>query len=200
MLRPSFVLRRFAGSVVLIFVSSCAPDQESPPPQTSEAPTSPASEVKRPMTTKAEIKTLEFKTRIDAPVDKVWDTMLSPEGYQQWTAPFGAGSYFEGSWSEGERIHFLAPGGGGMVAEIAANVPHEFISIKHIGYVVNGEEDTTSDEVQSWAPAFENYRLTSVPGGTEVTIEQEVLAGYEASMNDTWPKALDALKALCEAD
>ena len=152
------------------------------------------------MTSKAEIKTLEFKTRIDAPVEEVWDTMLGPEGYKQWTASFTAGSYFEGSWSEGERMLFLAPGGNGMVAEIAANRPHELISIKHIGQIMDGVEDTTSDSVRSWAPAYENYRFASVPGGTEVTVEQDVLAGYEDFMNDTWPKALAALRALCEAD
>ena len=157
-------------------------------------------EVETDMTNKAEIKMLEFKTRIDAPVDKVWDTMFSPDGYKQWTSPFGAGSYFEGSWSEGERILFLAPGGNGMVAEIAANQRHELISIKHIGQIMDGVEDTTSVDVRSWAPAYEKYRFASVPGGTEVTVEQDVIAGYEESMNDTWPKALAALKALCESD
>ncbi len=143
---------------------------------------------------------MEFKVRIDAPVEKVWDTMLNPESYTKWTAPFAEGSYFEGSWSEGERINFLAPGGSGMAAVIAVNQPHEFISIKHIGHIMDGVEDTTSDSVRSWAPAYENYRFASVPDGTEVLIEQEVIAGFETTMNDMWTKSLAILKALSETD
>ncbi|MEM9490633.1 MAG: SRPBCC family protein, partial [Myxococcota bacterium] len=85
-------------------------------------------------------KTFELAIDISAPLDKVWDFMFSPDGYRQWTSVFVAGSYFEGSWSAGERIHLLAPGGSGMVAEIAANRTHELISIKHIGFVHNGVE------------------------------------------------------------
>lgn len=153
-----------------------------------------------PAVAKAEVKTLEFKARIAAPVEKVWPIMFDAEGYSQWTAPFGEGSTFEGSWAEGERIRFLGPGGSGMLAEIAVNRRHEFLSIRHLGYVINGVEDTSSDDVCSWAPAYENYRFASVAGGTEVTVEQDVLVGYEDYMNDAWPKALAALTALCEAD
>ena len=95
-------------------------------------------------------------------------------------------------------MRFLAPGGDGMLAVIAANKRHEFISIKHIGFVMNGVEDTTSSDVRAWAPAYENYRFKTIPNATEVTIEQEVLLGGEAFMNEVWPKALAALKSICE--
>lgn len=200
---------RLATCVLVIGLSSCASAPESTPPPAEEPrvetpevemPEVMASEATTPAVAKAEVKTLEFKIEIAAPVERVWDTMLSPEGYQQWTKPFMSGSYFEGSWSEGERMHFLAPGGSGMVAVIAANRPYELVSIKHIGFVMNGVEDTTSDGVRSWAPAYENYRFAAVPGGTEVTIEQEVFASSEAYMNDVWPKALAALESICESN
>jgi len=185
---------RLAICTLVIGLSSCTSSPKSPPPPAAESPQVETSDAETP-----EVKTLEFKITIAAPVEKVWDTMLSPEGYQQWTKPFLAGSYFEGTWSEGERMRFLAPGGSGMLAVIAANRPHELISIKHIGYVVNGVEDTESDGVRSWAPAFENYRMATVPGGTEVTIEHEVFASFEGYMTNVWPKALAALKSLCES-
>jgi len=144
------------------------------------------------------MKVLEFKTLIAAPVEEVWRTMLDSESYQQWTAPFTEGSYYEGSWAEGERIRFLAPSGEGMCAVIAAYRPHELIRIKHIGIVKDGVEDTTSEQVRSWAPAYETYRFAAVDGGTEVTIEQEVAPEHEHLMTDVWPRALAVLKALCE--
>jgi len=196
---------RLATYVLVLGLSSCASAPKSTPPPAAEEPLVETpevmtSEAATPAIAKAELKTLEFKTEIAAPVEKVWDTMLSPEGYQQWTKPFMSGSYFEGSWSEGERMHFLAPGGSGMLAVIAANRPHELVSIKHIGLVMNGVEDTKSDGVRSWAPAYENYRFAAVPGGTEVTIEHEVFASSEVYMRDVWSKALAALKSLCEAN
>lgn len=183
---------RVTGVIVL---SSCAST-----PEPDSRPAGEAAETAEPATTAGKAKTLVFETEIAAPVEKVWEIMLSPEGYAQWTAPFHVGSHFEGSWSEGERIHFLAPGGSGMVAIIDKNRRHEFISIRHIGFVVNGVEDTTSEAVQDWAPAFENYRFASVPGGTRLTVELEVLADWEEFMIDTWPTALAALESLCEAD
>ncbi len=125
--------------------------------------------------------------------------MFSPDSYTEWTSPFMPGSYFEGSWDQGERIHFLAPGGSGMVAEIEASRRHELISIKHVGFVVGGVEDTTSDAVRSWAPAYENYYFESVPEGTIVRVEHEVPTSFGPFMDQIWPKALEKVKSLAEA-
>lgn len=47
-----------------------------------------------------------------------------------------------------------------MTSEIAESRKPEFISIKHLGVVLAGKEDTTSEEAKKWAPAYENYTLT----------------------------------------
>ena len=145
------------------------------------------------------LERLVYEQRIAATPERVWERMLSKDGYAQWTAPFSPGSYFEGTWTQGERMRFLAPGGGGMVAEIAVVRPAEFLSIKHLGYVFGGTEDTTSASVQSWAPAYEEYRLRRDGHETVVTVEHEVLAAAKGMMNNMWPMALAALKDLCEA-
>jgi uncharacterized protein YndB with AHSA1/START domain len=176
--------------------ASGATASEGTTPASSATPSSPAA----PAVARAEIETLVYTTEIAAPVEEVWDTMLGPETYGEWTRPFMAGSYFEGTWAEGERMHFLAPGGSGMVALIEENRPHELVSIAHLGYVANGVEDTTSENVRRWAPAYERYRFASVSGGTRVTVEHEVFAAYAGLMNAVWPKALAELKALCEAE
>lgn len=149
------------------------------------------------MTTAAQ--RLNFTVHIAAPVARVWDTMLELETYRDWTAAFCEGSTYEGSWARGDRIRFLAPSGDGMVAEIAENHPHALISIRHLGLIVNGVEDTTSEAVKSWTPAYENYRFTPEAGGTRLDIEQDISAEWAAMMDETWPKALARLKALCES-
>jgi hypothetical protein len=85
-----------------------------------------------------------------------------------------------------------------MVAEIAQRREHEFISIRHLGHIVNGVEDFDSPAVRAWAPAFENYSFKAVPGGTELLIDQDISAEYEQYIREAWPRALQRLKVLCE--
>ena len=144
------------------------------------------------------VKQLQFNILIEAPVQKVWQRMFDQEGYRSWTSAFCEGSYYEGIWQQGETIRFLSPSGDGMVAVIAQCLPLQYVSIKHLGFVVNGKDDFNSDNVQSWAPAFENYRFNSTASGTELSIEQDIAPEYEQYMLKTWPLALQKLKALCE--
>lgn len=144
------------------------------------------------------VRRIRFSETIHARVETVWTTMLAAETYGLWTAAFTEGSRYEGTWEEGSRIRFLAPSGDGMVAEIAENRPHEFLSIRHLGFVFKGVEDTESDAVRAWAPAYENYSFNTIDGGTQVVIDQDVTEEFEQFMNDAWPRALGLLKQLCE--
>ena len=145
------------------------------------------------------MKRLQFSTAIQAPRELVWETVIGPVTYRIWTAAFTEGSYFEGTWAQGQRMRFLAPGGNGLVSEIAELRPREFISIKHLGEIKGGVEDTESESVRSWTPCFENYTFTQVGPATELTVDMDMAESFEEYMTKTWPKALSLLKALCEA-
>jgi hypothetical protein len=145
------------------------------------------------------MKTLHYEVSIDAPKKKIWSAMLDRESYKIWAAEFSAGSYYEGSWEKGKTIRFLGPdGSGGMISVIAENRPLEFISIKHLGYIKNGIEDTQSPEIKAWAPAFENYTFNEKNGVTNVKVDVDGIPGIEGFMEDAWPKALAKLKEICE--
>ena len=143
-------------------------------------------------------KTLTFEIDIRAPRARVWDTLIGPETYKAWTAAFCEGSYYTGSWDQGAKIQFLSPTGDGMTAVIAENRRHEFISIRHVGVIEKGVEDTTSEKVRAWTPAYENYRFTDLPDGCRVTVTLDTAPEWEQYMRDTFPKALGLLKELCE--
>ncbi|NWJ40628.1 MAG: SRPBCC domain-containing protein [Geothrix sp.] len=145
------------------------------------------------------MKRLQFTTLIQAPRDQVWETMLGPVTYRIWTAAFMEGSYFEGTWAKGQRMRFLAPGGNGMVSEIAESRPHEFLSIRHLGEIKEGVEDTESEAVRSWTPCFENYTFTEAGPATELTVDMDMAETFEEYMTGVWPRALSLLKTLCEA-
>jgi len=144
-------------------------------------------------------KTLEFSEFIRAPRRVVWDAMLGAETYRDWTSVFCTGSFYEGSWEQGEKIRFLSPGGDGMSAVIAENRRHEFVSIRHLGEIAKGVEDLDSERVRAWAPAHENYAFADTPGGTTLRVSVEVTPEFEQYLRDTYPRALQRLKAICEA-
>lgn len=145
------------------------------------------------------MKTLGFEIDIHASREKVWHAMLEQDTYRIWTSEFTAGSYYEGSWEQGSRIRFLSPDGGGMVAVVDENRPFEHISIRHLGEIRKGVDDTESDLVKSWAGiAFERYTLREADGITHLEVTCDVTPEYEAMMNDMWPRALQRLKTLVE--
>jgi uncharacterized protein YndB with AHSA1/START domain len=145
---------------------------------------------------------LNFSIVIDAPKEKVWNTILEDETYRIWTAAFMPGSHYIGDWSQGSRILFLGPGESGemsgMVSRIKENRPYEYVSIEHIGIVQGGKEDTSSEEVKSWAGALENYTFKDLGGRTEVLVEMDTNEEYREMFQNTWPKALERLKELAE--
>lgn len=142
---------------------------------------------------------LQFTIDIAAPVPQVFQTMLDPDGYRHWTTPFAEGSYYEGHWQPGQRIRFLSPSGHGMVSEIAEHRVNAFTSIRHLGYVADGVEDTESDAIRAWAPAYENYSFTATAAGTHLVVDQDATDAFAQYVTEAWPKALQRLKALCES-
>lgn len=142
---------------------------------------------------------IHFTIQINAPKEKVWDTMLSADTYTEWTEPFSPGSRFEGNWEEGTEIKFLdASSKSGMYSMVRENKKYEFVSVEHLGIVNDGVVDTTSDEVKKWAPAFENYTFTEKDGGTEVAVDMDISEEYKDNFQDMWPKALQKLKEISE--
>ena len=144
------------------------------------------------------LERLRWSIDIAAPTSSVYQMLIGTRSYTQWTSAFGDGLYFEGSWQKGQRIRFLTPSGHGVTSEIAENRPNEFLSIRHLGYIADdGVEDTSSEAILAWAPAYENFTFTATPQGTRLTVDQDMTDEFE-SMVETWPKALIKLKALCE--
>ena len=144
-------------------------------------------------------KRIQFTAKIKAPASVIWHHITDLESYQQWASAFAEGSYFQGSWKQDSKIKFLAPSGDGMVSEIAESRANEFISIRHLGFIANGVEDTTSEAIRAWAPAYENYTLLPTTEGTTMVVDQEVAAEWEEYISQGWPKALEILKELSEA-
>jgi len=151
------------------------------------------------------MKKLQFKVSINAHVTKVYKFMLginSKSTYEQWTALFNPTSTYEGSWDKGNKILFIGVDEkgekGGMVSKIAENIPNRFVSIQHYGLLKADKEITVGPEVEKWANGFENYTFEENSGTTTVTVDLDTTEDFLGYMNETYPKALDKLKELCE--
>ena len=151
------------------------------------------------------MKTLQFKVSINAPAAKVYDLMLginSKSTYEQWTSLFNPTSTYEGRWDKGSKMLFIGVDEngekGGMVSRIAENVPKRFVSIQHYGLYKADKEITEGPEVEKWANGFENYTFEENNGTTTVTVDLDTNEDFLDYMAETYPKALDKLKELCE--
>ncbi|HMK27613.1 MAG TPA: SRPBCC domain-containing protein [Chitinophagaceae bacterium] len=143
---------------------------------------------------------MKFSISINAPKEKVWQTLWNDASYRKWTSAFMEGSHaVTDNWKEGSKVLFMDPKGNGMVSTVAANKPNEFMSFKHLGEVKNGVEDTSSDKIKGWAGAMENYTLKGTNGKTELLVEMDITEDFKDYFVKTWPKALDLLKESAEA-
>lgn len=144
------------------------------------------------------MKTLRFEVEILAPRPRVAATMIDPQGYAVWAAPFSEGSHYEGSWAEGAAIRFTADGGHGMQSVVETHRPAERVTVRHLGmYGPDGPD--TGEASRDWNGARETFAYADVAGGCRVTVTVDVPPAFEDWMQQTYPNALARLKAACEA-
>ncbi len=128
--------------------------------------------------------------------------ITSKSTYEDWVAVFNPTSTYEGSWDKGGKILFVGVDEngekGGMVSRIVENVPNSFVSIQHYGLLKADEEITEGPEAEKWANGFENYTFEENNGTTTVTVDLDTAEEFIDYMNQTYPKALDKLKEMCE--
>jgi uncharacterized protein YndB with AHSA1/START domain len=148
------------------------------------------------------METLQFEIAINAPVEKVYSVMLDEKTYREWTAEFNPTSFYRGSWEKGAKILFIGCNSEGkeegMVSRIKENIPNQFVSIEHLGILDGTNEITSGPVVDGWAGAMENYSFREDNGKTIVAIEMDANEQFKSYFEQTWPKALQKLKEICE--
>lgn len=148
-----------------------------------------------------------FEIEINAPVEKVYTIMLGEKTFPEWTTEFnptpGSASWVEGSWEKGADIRFIGAdengNKGGMISRIRENIPNRYVSIEHLGFLQDGKEVTSGPEIDAWAGARENYAFYAIGNRTKVMVDMDSSPEFKSHFEETWPKALKKLKALCEA-
>lgn len=139
------------------------------------------------------METLKFHSTINAPKEKVWQTLWNDDTYRQWTSVFSEGSYAESDWNEGSKILFLSPKGEGMFSVIDKKIPNEQMTFRHLGEIRDGVE-----EPKDWANARESYHLQENNGKTELTVALDITDEFAQYFKEIFPKAINAVKEIAE--
>ena len=146
---------------------------------------------------------LSFTIDIAAAKARVHQLMLADDSYRQWTAVFNPNSHYIGSWESGSKICFVAIENGqpcGMVSRVLDNQPGQHVYLEHLGMLENGQEVFEGETVAAFAGAREDYLFADNPaGGCLLTVQIDCAPEWIAYFQETFPKALQRLKALCEA-
>jgi hypothetical protein len=135
---------------------------------------------------------------INAPVEKVWESLWQPKNYTEWTSVFSEGSYAKSDWNEGSDIEFLSPDGGGMYSSINKKVENKLMSFRHIGEVKGFQRLPLDEKTKKWSGATEVYNLFQKENGTELVVDMDMVEEYESYFTEKFPVALSKVKEIAE--
>ncbi len=125
--------------------------------------------------------------------------MLDLASYKIWTTDFGPGCRYEGSWDLGSDITFLSDYEGGLAGTITQNKYLEVITITYKGWLDKNGVLDESDASLGTKGSIEQYTFTAIDDNTtKLDIYAETSPEYHDMMAESWPKALDKLKEMCE--
>lgn len=136
---------------------------------------------------------LFFEIQIDAPPEKVWDVLWSDITYRQWTTAFTEGSFYQGTFEEGNIVKFLDPNNDGMFSRVEKSIPSKEIKFLHLGEIYGGVE-----KEQNWGDATEAYFLEETETGTVLKIEINTPDEFKSFFEEKFPTALGIVKNLSE--
>ncbi|KAA3437875.1 SRPBCC family protein [Rufibacter hautae] len=142
--------------------------------------------------------TIKKEIDIKAPKEKVWNVLVQDQYIRQWYAAFSEGAYAETDWQLGSKVLFKDPSENGMIGKVVQHTPHEVLSVRYEGLLVNGKEDTQSEDAKAVQGGLETYKLLEKAGGTQIAIEGDMTPEYFDMMSAAWDVALLKIKELSE--
>lgn len=144
------------------------------------------------------INHLEFSITINADNTQIWRALWEDKYYRDWAGVFFEGSYIVAeNWEVGSKVHFLGPDTSGIYSIIETHIPKKVIQFKHIGTVLNGEEESINEESEKWSGATEIYSVIEKKDTNLLKIEIDVLDEHFEFMKTKFPEALEKIKSNC---
>ena len=144
------------------------------------------------------INRLTFSIDIKADKAVIWKALWDDNSYRDWANVFFEGSYaITDNWEENSKVLFLGPDKSGIYSIIETHIPNKVMKFKHLGTVVNGQEQPMDDETKKWSGATEIYTLSEEKETNKLTVDIDILDEHLDFMRSTFPKALEKIKHNC---
>jgi uncharacterized protein YndB with AHSA1/START domain len=142
------------------------------------------------------MKEVQFTIEIQAPKEKVWDTLWQDETFRQWAGIIDPGTYMVGELKEGNEVQYIsAENGYGVTSLVEKLVENEFLLLRH---QADTQDSGQRERAQEWTGGTESYSLSEKDGATTLTAAFDVPLEMEDYFNVHYPKALKQVKALAE--
>lgn len=149
------------------------------------------------------MKTLQYSIQIHKSQKFVFNKMMDKSIYNDWAKAFSPGSTYkiDSEWKKGAHIIFYDPtnkGGTKVIVEVFE--PYKQVLVKHIDMVdVDGKSTELDDIMKKWIGSTEEYRFIE-DDDTNTTLEITIQTdeAFQDMFDDSWPKALELFKAICE--
>jgi len=139
-----------------------------------------------------------FSIEIKTKKESVWKALWDDQAYRDWASVFFEGSYMVyDKLNEGNTVHFLGPDKSGIYSVIENHIPNEKIQFKHIGSVVEGEEQAIDEESKKWSGATEAYSIIEDGDTCTLLVEIDIMEEHLEFMTTTFPLALKKVKENC---
>lgn len=139
------------------------------------------------------MKLLEYTIQINATPEKVWEVLFTQDNYKKWASAMNEGTYFEGTWEEGTIMKFLDPKNNGMYNLVEKNIPNKQLSMKHLGWILEGVLTP-----QNWEDSTLDYILEPNENGTLLIGKVNSLDEFVDFFNSKYPKNFENIKNLAE--
>jgi len=146
------------------------------------------------------MQTVTHSISIQAPARHVWETMIAPESYRQWTAAAWPGSMYEGRWEQDASIRFISEDGSGTLAVITQFKPYTQIAARHMALLLKDSvPDESSELAKDWIGTSEEYHFEEANGITTLTTTLQTSPAFAPMFEKGFPIAMEALRSICEA-
>lgn len=141
------------------------------------------------------MKELQFQVEIQAPKDRVWDTLWQDATFRQWAGIIDPGTHLVGDLIEGNEVQFISGNGYGVTSLVEKLIESELLVFKHRA---DTKESGAQERADEWTGGRESYELSEENHTTKLTATFDVPEEMENYFRDTYPKALEQVKILAE--
>jgi hypothetical protein len=142
------------------------------------------------------MKEMQFSIEINAPKERVWDTLWQDETFREWASIIDPETYMVGELKEGHEIQFISGANGyGVTSLVEKLVAGEYLLLKHHA---DTQEDGKREREKEWTGGGESYSLATKDSSTTLSVALDVPPELKEYFEVNYPKALERVKVLAE--